>query len=182
MKERPIIMSTDSVRAILAGTKTQTRRVMNPPPEPIGLVAPKKLKCPFGTRGDRLWVKEAFASGIPGCWEHQKGILYRADHQDQRNGDGPLNMQGLWKSPLFMPRRASRIVLEITKVGYQRLWSMWHHDARDEGYGYHPDCLKWYQEAWDKLNAKRGFPWESNPWVWVVKFKRIALDKPAADC
>jgi len=171
MKERPIIFSTDSVRTILEGRKTQTRRVMKSPPEPIGIVAPKKIVCPFGTMGDRLWVREKWSRdnfhGIA-----MPDVIYAADFPDDA-------VVAAWQNPMFMPRKYSRLTLEIVNVGYQRLQSMWHHDARDEGYGLHPDCLKWYREAWDKLNAKRGYDWESNPWVWVIKFKKVetALDK-----
>lgn len=79
MKERPILFSAPMVRAILAGTKTQTRRAVKPQPEvseqgnlcgawlsrPLGgLLLPKvgdiAMHCPYGKPGDRLWVREAF--------------------------------------------------------------------------------------------------------------------------
>lgn len=30
-----------------------------------------------------------------------------------------------------------------------------------------------YQSLWDSLNEKRGYSWASNPWVWVIGFRRI---------
>jgi hypothetical protein len=65
VKERPIIFSAPMVRAILEGRKTQTRRIVKP--QPVGFVdVPIQLpndhlpKCPYGSHGDRLWVREAF--------------------------------------------------------------------------------------------------------------------------
>lgn len=74
MKVLPILFSRPMVRAILAGTKTQTRRVVKP--QPVGnadvqfrvaaavTLAPdgKQLRCPYGQTGDRLWVRETFVS------------------------------------------------------------------------------------------------------------------------
>lgn len=80
MKERGILFSASMVRALLAGTKTQTRRVVKPQPdvaqagrvgdtglcgrftpddEKFGRLA-KSIACPYGVPGDRLWVREAF--------------------------------------------------------------------------------------------------------------------------
>ena len=90
MKERPILFSAPMVRALLAGTKTQTRRAVNLPadakhvcywappsgrsesgyadpgvnywtPDPAGETDSNHLNpCPYGQPGDRLWVREAF--------------------------------------------------------------------------------------------------------------------------
>ena len=70
MRERPIIFSAPMVRAILAGTKTQTRRVVKPRKDPdYGCeLSPGEIAgdehiarlCPYGQPGDRLWVREAF--------------------------------------------------------------------------------------------------------------------------
>lgn len=83
-KERPILFSGAMVRALLAGTKTQTRRVVKPQPpadkqrvawyEPgvMGWAPPEipsqhwhKVRCPYGQPGDRLWVRETFIQGFP---------------------------------------------------------------------------------------------------------------------
>lgn len=85
MPERPIIFSGPMVRAILAGAKTQTRRVVKPQPTgfmggpgvflPNGKPAPimpmdddvlpfgRAIPCPYGAPGDRLWVREAWRVG-----------------------------------------------------------------------------------------------------------------------
>ena len=87
MRERPIIFNADMVRAVLDGRKTQTRRIMRVQPESnqYGLLritdSTKRsdigkyhwaesnatgthtrsalFSCPFGTVGDRLWVRES---------------------------------------------------------------------------------------------------------------------------
>lgn len=88
---------------------------------------------------------------------------------------------------IFMPRAASRITLEIADVRIQRLQDINQVDAIAEGVergfdGYHVDDGRHfhgtsarlsYASLWDGLNAERGFAWETNPFVWVVQFRRI---------
>ena len=134
MKERPIIMTAESVRAILEGRKTQTRRVVkSQPPEthkrfcwfsapvmgwtdqPTPAQDWHKVKSPFGPPYGRLWVKETFAARVdipssePARMRHY--AMYRADGcGDPRD---PMNYHEYtpWTSPLFMPRQLSRITL-----------------------------------------------------------------------
>jgi len=81
-----------------------------------------------------------------------------------------------------MPRWASRITLEITNIRVERLQDISPEDAVNEGAEYMPaaDLRKErltvsqivFAGFWDKLNTKRGYSWESNPWVWVIEFMR----------
>ncbi len=135
MKERPILFSGPMVRAILEGRKTQTRRVMNPQPtqwttDEHGFIWPAiptriggetvcgLMQCRHGMKGDILWVKETWREG-------SDGIEYRADDED------PTLLK--WKSPLFMPRKYSRITLEIVNVRVKRVQDISDDDAKAEG-------------------------------------------------
>lgn len=189
--DRPIIFSAPMVRAILAGRKTQTRRL--PRRTDSGRVKEvggsrnwhigdpdAVLACPYGVRGDRLWVRETW------CPEYKAegSYLYRATCSNEVIfQDG-----GHWRPPIFMPRRACRLVLEVTDVRVQRLQEISEEDAQAEGVGLmspctHPDCRGRcgrcaadsyrgaYAVLWDAISAKRA-PWGSNPWVWAITFER----------
>jgi hypothetical protein len=112
--------------------------------------------------GDRLWVKEVFYTESGDIW-------YKANGQS-----APMPIK--WKSSMFMPRWASRILLEINRIRVERLQEITEEDCRAEGVS--EPCSPFlmrteYKELWDSLNTKRGFPWESNPWVWVISFKVV---------
>jgi hypothetical protein len=134
--------------------------------------------------GDKLWVRETWASEIPGC---PRGITYRADHSDPR-GDGAANPIK-WRPSIFMPRWASRITLEITGVRVERLHDMSVACLEAEGFSIAevnragkmwdvlngqslPQAAANFRELWDVLNGKT-YPWASSPWVWVISFRRI---------
>ena len=200
MKERPIIMTSESVRAILDGRKTMTRRVITGflyPEYPdheycfhetvdsrweIGMISRSTgeghfmqySRCPYGVPGSSLWVKESWANNIPGC---PNGLSYKADHIDPL-GDGPAHPMK-WKSPIFMPRWASRITLEVVNVRVERITDISDSDCYAEGIiSPQNDILGEpyysFKDLWDTINAKRGYPWASNPWVWVIEFRRVS--------
>lgn len=79
-----------------------------------------------------------------------------------------------------MPRWASRITLELTGVRVERVREISEEDAKAEGITApmyprkgEPTYRLAYRYLWDSLNAKRGFGWNKNPWVWVLEFKPI---------
>lgn len=92
-----------------------------------------------------------------------------------------------WRSPIFMPRWASRITQEIISIKIQRLNEMTDTDAREEGapasisLGWDGNRVRSYLESfidiWDKLNADRGYGWIDNPYVWVINFKMVPQEK-----
>jgi len=191
-KERPILFSGPMVRAILEGRKTQTRRVVKPPSpyadgDDITVAwACGDVKCPYGKPGDPLWVREGLrGDGQPG--DRRIGIMrYAAD------GEMVLtyNQDHLWGykrptlSAIYMPRWASRILLEVTDVRVERLQEISWNDAKSEGvitrdgplYADEPVTAyvpqDQYRILWDSINGKK-HPWSSNPWVWVVEFKKL---------
>ena len=154
MKERPILFSAPMVRAILAGKKTQTRRVVKPRKDPdYGCeLSPGEIAgdehaarlCPYGQPGDRLWVREAW--GIADKWLHDcetdppRCIAYRANRA-ARNFDPVYDVDTSswafthmkWRPSIHMPRWASRITLEVTGVRVERLRSISIEDAKAEG-------------------------------------------------
>lgn len=197
---KPIIFSGEMVRAILDGRKSQTRRIVKPQPEygisechwsetgwaldggpnehGVSGCTCRPVRCPYG-RSDCLWVRETFATGISGC---PGGVTYRADHIDP-NGDGPANPIK-WRPSIFMPRWASRLTLQVTAVRVERLQEIsdrdvWHEGIRD-GQSYDFSGLtkgagrRAFRPLWDSVNGKRGYHFDSNPFVWVVSFEESA--------
>ena len=175
MKERPILFSAPMVRAILDGSKTQTRRVakeFNGMPNLDGILRryPHQNGCPHGTPGDRLWVRETWAHERDGTGcPDDTGILYRATDPGWDDEETGLR----WRPSIHMPRWASRILLEITDVRAQRLQEIGDEDARAEGYTpQSPDFpVGWFQGLWDTIHGSGA--WHANPWVWAITFRRI---------
>lgn len=177
MTDRPILFNGPMVRAVLAGTKTQTRRPLKVPnfehwyPEDhyivdeTGTTHPGVMERyhlgPFGEPGGTLWVRESFAANVPGC-EFQGGYSYRADHIDPR-GDGPAHPI-TWTPSIHMPRAASRITLAIEHIRVERLQDITEEDARAEGLG----CITKDGNLYKYGIADRdGYPGTDNDgWPW----------------
>lgn len=221
-KERPILFSGPMVRALLNGSKTQTRRVLKPQPTEFvggpgvtlrdGSPAPlvplndsvepygREIVCPYGQPGDRLWVRETYYAW--GHWTKRlnkkkgrqewhfvdetagtgKAYRYEADEKLPRH-KRELHEVCWWKRPaIFMPRAACRITLENTNVRVEPLQGISADDARAEGCPDRPvpgaeqasvDLLAklWYHDLWEQINGPTS--WASNPWVWVIEFRRL---------
>lgn len=201
MAEKPILFSAPMVRAILAGTKTQTRRVVKPQPERrvIEQVGPmlgfKKRKgdgfwlwpnalelivaeCSYGQPGTKLWVRETWRERVPD--QDGRTLDYRADHTSEDPCDVP------WCPSIHMPRWASRITLEVTGVRVEKLQDISEADAIAEGVNEAPmpmACMysagevmrtryrEAYAELWEQINGPGS--WDANPWVWCVSFRRL---------
>lgn len=186
MKERGLLFSAPMVLALLAGRKTQTRRVVKPGGfvlpsygdgwvyngsalvlEEVGGTSIHPLpNCPYGVPGDRLWVKETCYEGT-----HSGGrpwVRYRADGADQ------LPSGTRWRSSIHMHRWASRIALEITDVRVQRLRDITDDDCRAEGMdGRHltGGVRDAFWVTWEHIHGEHS--WEINPYVWALTFKVV---------
>lgn len=134
-----------------------------------------RILCPYGVPGDRLWVRETWAmlSGDNRVW-------YRADPGVEDCVARSLIGWPGWQPSIFMPRENSRITLEVTAVRIEQLQEISVADALSEGVDELPksvgpgiDERTSYIALWDSINAKRA-PWSSNPWVWVIEFRRAA--------
>lgn len=214
MTEKPILFSGPMVRAILDGRKTVTRRIVKPQPDAIHGDEPywniggyrlradanNPLKCPYGSSGTRLWVRETWAvCAAYECYApsvltpHVGTIQYQA-------GGGMLNGEmlertcfdvdgelGRWRPSIHMPRWVSRISLEVTDVRVERLQDITEEDAiaegieRTSGGNYWKDYLHPVMPAmtarysfaslWKSINGPDS--WEANPWVWTIAFNRL---------
>ena len=143
------------VRALLDGSKTQTRRILKGSTEFKGSYNPDYLHvhknapgwsdiCPYGKPGDQLWVRETWGArfshadfgGVALHWNDLRGPLkkYRT-HQNLALYAMSANGQycGGWIPSIHMPRWASRITLEITGVRVERLQDISEDDAKAEG-------------------------------------------------
>lgn len=210
MKQRPILFNTEMVRAILQGRKTQTRRIVKLPPwstqswddsgpyedDPSRIEVVSRVSgctveqvCPYGKPGDLLWVRETWADLNERYPSMSSQIIYRADKEDRA---APIK----WKPSIFMPRAASRILLEVQDIRVERLQDINEWDAIEEGlemvdgpdglryYGNYGDdnadtCLhpiESYRTLWQSINGPES--WHENPWVWVVIFKQISHAHP----
>jgi hypothetical protein len=177
MKDRGIIFNGENIISILEDRKTKTRRVIKPQPWYIDPAMKEfykwecgdgkeyyTIECPYGQPGSKLWVKETFAEII-----HGETAMYRADLDKYSE-----TIQ--WRSPIFMPRWASRITLEIINIRVERIQDISEADAFAEGISggdWLGDPVGEYKKFWNSINEKRGFGWETNCWVWILEFKRI---------
>ncbi|MEL5403214.1 hypothetical protein PTQ96_11025 [Serratia ureilytica] len=142
--------------------------------------------CPFGAVGGRLWVRETFmdltGTGIEATTGKFEGFAYRADTPAGSYGDEVRKEYGLkWTPSLHMPRKACRILLEITAVRVERLNDISEEDAKAEGVApsQHiitpPEALYrvGFLKLWQSIYGEES--WGANPWVWVIEFRRLEV-------
>lgn len=209
-------MSGESVRAIIAGTKTQTRRILKSPHAADadvwsfiptsgewesgmcgdhGAIAHgENVRCPYGEPGGRLWVRETWCMAHPDYHTEEEGVRLGRPIKDGRwchyaatDSVEYNDNRSPWRSPLYMPRWASRLTLEMTDVRVERLQDISESDAKAEGIrgtddippGYisglgedETTARGAYAHLWNAINGKRA-PWASNPWVWAMTFRRV---------
>ena len=150
MSDRPILLNGEMVRAVLDGRKTQTRRVVK------GVDGNNWISIPGTPYGCNIADTEKSLAccpyGVPG------------DRLRMR-----LDVLGL--PPIYFGDA------DVTEVRVERVSSLSHGDARAEGINDVPgvDPVVTFASLWDSINAKRGFPWTSDCWVWVVGFRRVSF-------
>lgn len=220
-KEIPMLFSTEMVIALKNDLKTETRRdrnlkEINENPDKFEFVcvdgemalfmenmggcdASYEVKCPYGQKGDLIWVRETFSPhhAYP---EEAAEFIYKADIP---KAAWP-QYKGGWSPGIHMPKVAARIWLEIEDITIERLQDITVDSALNEGiyrvahtagvlhrgvktlfqdYLHKPDTKRGeimrltpdpiasYKSLWEKINGKGS--WEKNPWIWVIKFKKV---------
>jgi hypothetical protein len=148
----------------------------------------KELRCPYGVPGDRLWVRESAYIAPPNFGDvdtcnavDNEGRRRLVGYAASMDGDSVRCAKDYGvkqTSSIHMPRWAARLFLRVTAVRCERLQEIDDRDAMREGVsptgdssGAHVEAFK---DLWGKINGAGS--WESNPWVWVVSFKRVAQE------
>ncbi len=150
--------------------------------ELLGVLPQRYWRCPYGKPGDRLWVRETWSEvkwsgliGNPG--PPISDVVYKAGpHPFNKDHPHGWHEKDRWKSSRYMPRRASRITLEVTDVRVERVQEITVKQCMMEGIKFEKYWDTPYADfatLWDRINDKRGYSWQSNPWVWVIQFERI---------
>jgi hypothetical protein len=205
MKQTPILFSTPMVQAILERRKKQTRRTkgleeINLFPDLYNVVKRGlgaddyvsfvnslrelvKVKFPYGQIGDVLWVRESYC---PNYFD-DKTHGYKSDWNKVAAEYVP---EPKWKPSIHMPKSACRIWLKITNVRVERLKDISEEDAMSEGveilivpawknyidsFGYCESAYESFKTLWQYINGEES--WNDNPWVWVIEFELINIDK-----
>ena len=176
MAEKPILFNTEMVKAILAGKKTQTRRLCKGQPQD-GVSNPITMgyEPPYHP-GDVMWVRETWCqlpvspggkTRIPGHY------YYRADPEIR-----PIGWRGSWCPSIHMPRKAARLFLRVKDVRCEQLQDMSYEDCIADG-GFTEEAVNLlgievlFGALWDSTIKKadlNDYGWFSNPWVWVIEF------------
>lgn len=193
---RGIIFSAPMVRALLAGKKTQTRRIIklpkerdswepstiggdgcfdskgNPVPEQVCIwntTTGTIIAPPYGAKGDRLWVRERISRSS--SFGDQDTAVYDAD-----GSLVPYLDRWPWKgktlSPIFLPWGCRRMELAVDDIRPERLSAISESDAKAEGVS--PPYTDWtfrdaFAAGWRELHSPES--WDLNPWVWVRTFR-----------
>ncbi|GAA5557173.1 hypothetical protein Asch01_01891 [Acinetobacter schindleri] len=161
-----------------------------------GWLASATYKTPFSefNVGDRLWVRETFCYGCIDEWdaEHPDDRRLFVDQYDGRKQssipkqwclENNVEIEDvIWKPSIHMPRSASRLLLEITKIRVEQIQDITKEDAKAEGFDYSttPSAIEMgysigartnFRHTWEGIYGTES--WDQNPWVWVIEFKVV---------
>jgi hypothetical protein len=176
MADRPIIFSALMVRALLAGRKTQTRRLATSPLHRVEI-------------GDRLYVRECWAP-IDACTHNDPGTQACVDRGFYRADQGTIEGEiSRWRPAIHMPRWASRLTLIVERVQIEALQGITEADADAEGVvwdsadgfdvWYVPGAdlphtstaAECFAGLWGSLHHAVGERWHDNPIVVALTFR-----------
>jgi hypothetical protein len=194
MKERAIDFTPNEIKQLLLGHRTQTRRVIDLEfPDYIEFKKTEvpgrycsqqidgkrlgRVESPFGIKGDRLWVREgAFFKTVI-----KRRVIYlplfqiETSYYISESDIKRIRRNGYrFKNSRFMPRWASRILLEVTGVKIERLTAISGPDRIREGCRTGYTAMGGFRWEWDNQHDDDE-GWDVNPWVWVVSFKILKI-------
>lgn len=151
------------------------------------------MRCPYGQPGDLLYVRETWRA-VERREDGADGVLFAADGAFRVIDNTPEAVEAWvaayangahaanWRPSIFMPKWAARIWLRVEEVRVERVQDITDAGAMAEGCTGHPlDGHSGYppgyaprdefRDLWDSINGSRGFGWDTNPWVWVLRFE-----------
>jgi hypothetical protein len=152
------------------------------------------IRCPFGVPGNTLWVRETWRT-LERVSDNVDGVLFAADDAfvPIANTEGASEQWAAardngkhgdhWRRSIHMPRWASRISLDVLSIRVERLQNISLDDVfaelgetkHEAAWRHSESCEPFdaFRELWGAINGQRA-SWKSNPWVWVVGFRRVA--------
>lgn len=119
------------------------------------------LTCPLGSRGDRLWIQEA--------WRIERGqagrgrLAWRAERPKEL-----LIGSGEWLKPSRQPREYTRLILQLVDVSVVRLRSVERGLVEPSSIA---DVLQW-RELWGR-RCGQGERIPADPWCWLVRLQVV---------
>lgn len=192
---RPLPLFVKELRAKVAdGTKTRTRRVVKPQPQPgdpepglpgMGRVWPPQMAAstpgfPYGRVGDYAYLREPLAKVYVGT-PRRRAVAAYADDGQFVLGDDLLPVKWRWKRnhlpSIHMPKTAARTFVKLTVRRAEWLRDITDEEIVREGI---PGDGHRFVYLWNSINGKRGFDWNTNPVVWVLGWelvKEVACDQ-----
>ncbi len=188
-KEKPILFNEVMIRAILAGKKTQTRRLIK---HRDGSLPESREAIFYGTVRQKYRVNDILYIKEPYFFDPDEPGEYMLKYD---SGFGWENCP--WKSPLYMPKKFARIFLKVTDLRVERLQGITYQDAIKEGiciknpesnFPCYPDysddpnatnqgCITSvgsFQTLWDSINKDESTKWDADPFVWVIEFSVLS--------
>jgi hypothetical protein len=149
--------------------------------------------CRFGKVGNFLYMREPLYCGTDGFTYYKDDYALVFDISTNKPFKWPWKKDVL--SQLYMPKRAMRSLFQYVSIRVERVQEISDKDAKAEGVS---NCWRWdavrdaehpehfargvlnpyvanYSVLWDEINAKRGYGWDVNPWVWVLEYKPLDL-------
>jgi hypothetical protein len=209
LKANPILFKTDMVRAIREDRKTETRRIIKP--QPIfdrNYMGNRKIKInknhyisinyitksPYGKPGEYLWVRETWREEfftVDHTQRYDHKYYYKSDNKKFYSSYGEEKIFK-WKSSIYMPKSACRLILKIEDLGVERIQDITEESAINEGilsssfdvgeyeevgyyiYGSKNDWdvnpINSFQSLYISINGQKS--WDKNIFVWRIKFSK----------